>query len=650
MDDHRSWLRVIAESPDGDEPRLGYAQWLKARSHPRGALIEVQCALARLPPAAAGREPLERREAALLRRCHRWGEGRVERGVIPLARIDLTPFLRDGHALAEQAIEHAVLGFNVDVGGGSAQALFASPHLDLVRGLIVHRREDLRVIIERDPPLPALRALSYWAGFDQAPLDAALLERLVEARLFDRVSILSICRGGIDAALLERFLLSPRLRALRELDLGDNRLGPTGALLLAAPHRLPDLVALDLGGNALGNAGAAAIALAVGRPRLQCLGIGRNGIGPEGVEAIASSPALAPLEELRLDLNPIGAPGAAALARSTTLRRLRRLDLTSAVRSAVDQQDFVEAWRWPDLREVHFGWSDRGRRGDRAGDGPEYFCRSRPYPSLRHPLAPLAHEAPRVTAVRVEVLGYVWQPVGPDWSMSAGAERVGIRKGWVGALVVRAMPRLVNLRTLVFGERWAPIDLDDDEARALALALPRCEIAVLDLSHCRMTREALRVIVGALALRLPRRADLDADVIRAAASARLEQLEELDLGGSAIGDDGVRALLASPRVQRLVKLGLRGSGVTDEGALAIARAIDGGSLRDVDLRDNPITRSALASLVELFRRADVRRVGLKNHGELFFLRSRPLQRTDEQAARLAEVIRSVRRERPFKVY
>jgi uncharacterized protein (TIGR02996 family) len=65
--EHELLAAIGRAAPDDDEARLVYADWLLERGDPRGELIHVQCALARIGGAKSARsEPLRARERALL--------------------------------------------------------------------------------------------------------------------------------------------------------------------------------------------------------------------------------------------------------------------------------------------------------------------------------------------------------------------------------------------------------------------------------------------------------------------------------------------------------------------------------------------------------------------------------------------------------
>lgn len=79
-------------------------------------------------------------------------------------------------------------------------------------------------------------------------------------------------------------------RRLRRLELGQTRMGVSGAKALAAAlgvvGAVPALVVLRVESNGLGNEGARALAGGLGGRQLQTLCVGRNGIDAEGVAAL----------------------------------------------------------------------------------------------------------------------------------------------------------------------------------------------------------------------------------------------------------------------------------------------------------------------------------------------------------------------------
>src|SRR2546421_12847008 len=82
MPPEEAFLQAIAESPDGDAPRLAYAAWLEVHGDPRGEFIRVQCSLARLPADDPRHREAAGRAQALLHKHQRAWLGPL-RGLVP---------------------------------------------------------------------------------------------------------------------------------------------------------------------------------------------------------------------------------------------------------------------------------------------------------------------------------------------------------------------------------------------------------------------------------------------------------------------------------------------------------------------------------------------------------------------------------------
>jgi hypothetical protein len=112
---------------------------------------------------------------------------------------------------------------------------------------------------------------------------------------------------------------------------------------------------------------------------------------------------------------------------------------------------------------------------------------------------------------------------------------------------------------------------------------------VLDVSRQRVTDDGLAAIVGSM----PRLRDLAARYcevqhIEWLATEHGDAISRLDLGGNAIGDDGVRALAAAPRLRGVSSLALDVCEVTGEGVEALAASPAWHELRELDLSGNPL--------------------------------------------------------------
>src|SRR5262245_193736 len=101
-----AFIRTILEQPDGDAPRLVYADWLEERGDPLAELIRVQCSLARLEVGQPRWESLRNRERQLLADHQpRWLEpirragvaGRVRRGLPDINVTGTEQLVAGGH-------------------------------------------------------------------------------------------------------------------------------------------------------------------------------------------------------------------------------------------------------------------------------------------------------------------------------------------------------------------------------------------------------------------------------------------------------------------------------------------------------------------------------------------------------------------------
>jgi uncharacterized protein (TIGR02996 family) len=140
-DSFESLMAAVLQSPRDDAPRLRLADWLEARSDPRGEFIRVQLELARLGQDADETEPLARRERELLARHEmdwvgplaEWlSDCKFRRGFIEEATVEAGTFLARGEELFAAA---PVEFLRVHEAGAANEDLAACPHLARVRRL-----------------------------------------------------------------------------------------------------------------------------------------------------------------------------------------------------------------------------------------------------------------------------------------------------------------------------------------------------------------------------------------------------------------------------------------------------------------------------------------------------------------------------------
>lgn len=117
------------------------------------------------------------------------------------------------------------------------------------------------------------------------------------------------------------------LRFVNHLDLDWSHIGPEGAAALVSSPYMSQLQTLKLYWNHIEAEGAATLASTPLMARLRHLFLNRNALEDEGVVALAESPYLANLITLKLGANSIHSEGALALAQSPHMARLRRLFL-----------------------------------------------------------------------------------------------------------------------------------------------------------------------------------------------------------------------------------------------------------------------------------------------------------------------------------
>jgi uncharacterized protein (TIGR02996 family) len=273
-------LQRVLETPDADEPRLVYADWLIERGDPRGDFISVQIHLRqRLSPSS--RMEFKAKEAALL---------------------------------SEHDAEWA------------APAGIADEHT-FVRGFIERVRADARKFLAGFAPL-----------MEKEPVQSLRLrcsgssdvERLIESGLLARIPNLKL-EGEIGDEGARMLAKAPHLAKLKSLNLGSTGLTSEGAAHLAASPYLGALETLSLTGNAIGSEGLAALASAPSLTNLEALFVARNEIDDDGVIDLARAPAMRTLQRLGLAGNfEITDEGARAIRESPHLKALKRCELSSS--------------------------------------------------------------------------------------------------------------------------------------------------------------------------------------------------------------------------------------------------------------------------------------------------------------------------------
>jgi uncharacterized protein (TIGR02996 family) len=358
-------LGAVEDSPDDDEPRLIYADFLQTRGDPRGELIAVQCALAKQPDADGA---LRQREAELLgAHARAW---RAELGVATIAAHFTRGFISEAVVLASDLaargaraletrpsprwivvrstladiealaklpqlarVSSLEVSGNWSDGDWSITVLAASRFLGGLRTLALRfHRIDLSGIraIAEAPSLAKLVALDLGGNFLASEAQAALDELLAMG------SVERLLLPGTNLAMgASRALARAPKCAVRSLDIASNRLDDAAlAALLEGPwSRLEELWAF---GNTAGERGARAVAAL---PALVSIDLGGNRIGPGGARALAQARGL---RVLRLAHCEVGDAGAKALAERTA--DLEMLDLRGNVLSNSTRAQLIERY------------------------------------------------------------------------------------------------------------------------------------------------------------------------------------------------------------------------------------------------------------------------------------------------------------------
>lgn len=266
--DGEALLKDVLAHPDDDRPRLVYADYLQQRGDPRGELIAVQCAAAKLAEGDPGAAPLSARAEELLEKHQReW----------------VQPFMGDSHTT---------------VAGGRKWTRTTPTAWEFHRGFV--------------------RTATVSAG-SFPKLSAGLFAR-------EPVRRVHLTNRG-----LEPVLKAPGLEKLRELDLTNMRLKDS-ALALFACKRFDALEVLELRKCGLGVKGAKAMARADPKcwPRLRHLGLAENALKDAALREVAKAPLLRQVRSLTFDRDRFNAAGWSALVASPYLTHLESIDVNAA--------------------------------------------------------------------------------------------------------------------------------------------------------------------------------------------------------------------------------------------------------------------------------------------------------------------------------
>jgi uncharacterized protein (TIGR02996 family) len=201
--DAKALLERVLESPDADEPRLVYADWLIEKSDPRGDFISTQIHLRRRLSPSARRE-LEARARTLL----------------------------DQHEAEWAAPAQAI----------ASEHHFARGFIDRVKGEVTRFLSGWRALLAIEP----IRTVELECS------GPASIEALVASDLMERVPSLAL-RGQVGDEGAKILASCSALKRVRNLNLGSTGLGAEGAAALADSPHVESLETLTLTGNEIGS-------------------------------------------------------------------------------------------------------------------------------------------------------------------------------------------------------------------------------------------------------------------------------------------------------------------------------------------------------------------------------------------------------------
>ncbi len=517
-----AFLQTILLNPEDDTPRLIFADWLDDHDQPeRAEFIRAQIELVSLPKGCPRWETLTERETYLLAehgadwraplRALGVTKAEFRRGVVEAVQIKDAPSMAQVRGVLEAAPVRSLRLCKMEA--GIVEELARMPEAARLRDLYVHswRRigpRGARAVAE-SPHFTGLTTLAIMQGGIELEGTLALATSpnlrslseltlhccdlrddsafaLAESPLLPQLRVLNLGWNQLEIPGVSALVASPSCSGLERLDLEDNSLsGPEAARRIAEAPHLSRLKDLNLGQCRLGVEGAAALAAASHLASLEKLVLQSCGLGDEGVRVLAQSSHLAGLHELWLCHNGITAAGIAALGEATFWPGLCRLSLNDdgitdegieALREApaltsldlwyanVGPEGFGALARklLPRLEELHLChlpmMADEGLERLLAGPGlPSLKCLRVSESSLTTSGAAALARSPRLAGLTT--LSLMDEPIGSEGTrlLASSPNVAGLRElslcgcgvGDEGAKALAESPHLGRLRELV---------------------------------------------------------------------------------------------------------------------------------------------------------------------------------------------------------
>jgi uncharacterized protein (TIGR02996 family) len=373
-----AFLDDIKGHPDDDTPRLILADWLEERDDLRGEFIRVKVEQARVSPTSPRGQELKRRDRELFRENEQnWyqpyktvfsGSGTFHRGLLQLIprpeRLRTAPWdqLRNTELLAWVDSVHAWFEQQDQI-----RHLASSPLFERLVRLVVDEGS-LSPLCHH--PAPHLIAL--WLRYSPSP--GQEVEQFVKSSLARQLRELSLTGDTLNRAGLQALAGAPGWDNLRHLNLWHNKIGSTGARLLARSSLLKDLESLEIGSNNLRTNGTRTI-FGVAAPHLHTLGLGGNNLGDTGVEDLTALPARPALRTLHLDQNGLTSRAAVALAGAPLVETLTEFNLFGNHLGDEGARALADSPRVAGLTTLAVSFNDIGDEGARALAASPYLER-----------------------------------------------------------------------------------------------------------------------------------------------------------------------------------------------------------------------------------------------------------------------------------
>lgn len=549
MPDHVEFLQTIADNPESDARRLVYADLLEEKGDLRAELIRVQCSLSESKLSGICRSELRSCERTLLLHHERawrtelpaldgveW-EG-FERGFVAWAKV------RNAQALnrhAESVLRNTLvrgLTYCPPEGHWTEQ--------QSERVTSYQREDDPVEHFQQFFRCPSLRGFS---GLRVAHLLGDRLggtgARLVaECPYLTDLSLLSLIHQEVGDEGVEALASSRNLSSLTDLSLAGNGLSSRALMALAHSPNICQLRRLDLAGAHFEDGGehffdpdaVTTFLLSPNAVHLSVLDLYWCHLADVALEGLTSTGMKGPLRCLHLGRNLLGADGAAALATAQGLSGLEELTLSVNPLGTDGIQRLAQSAVLANLRSLDVGWT---------GLTPE---------SVRL----LANTN---TLRRLEALDVAYNDLGDE-----GVGVIADGPAFGGLVMLR-------LASLTSDGTYGPLTAAG--VHALAKSAHLALLSELDLSG----NEADSKAVSALAT-----------------SASLHRLRRLNWSRANAGEGAVRALVNSPLAKRLTELALSFNAIESEAGRYFLDRNAWPEVRRLDLEGNAIDPGTVSLL------------------------------------------------------